>query len=246
LRKWLDLAEGEARSLQHDFVGIEHLLLALLADSPFASTFQRCGLTYVAFKQGVVDGLAQSTQSLLILVETPAAGPPPPAATAVKPADVPAPAGVAAAASWITEIDRPAVGVPRRFGVFLMMLMVTLYALLFSLLKVMQASASVFVFIALFFTGIGVGQALLFGGRYPRAASIWTGMFLLPIETLAFCLFLGGVSNASVGQLLGAVIAIVFAGIPLGAIFGYLFGTVTAGGFYLEDWYEKRRQQQRG
>lgn len=29
--------------------------------------------------------------------------------------------------------------------------------------------------------------------------------------------------------------------IPFGALFGYLFGTVTAGGFWLVDLYEKRQ-----
>ena len=94
---------------------------------------------------------------------------------------------------------------PRRFGIFIMMLMVTFYAVLFSVLKVLHASDSIFVFIALLFTGIGVGQAVLFDGRYPRAASIWTGMVVVPLETLAFCIFFQkGLGNLSVGQILGA------------------------------------------
>ena len=38
------------------------------------------------------------------------------------------------------------------------------------------------------------------------------------------------------------LLAIFLFGMPLGAIFGYLFGTLTAGGFWLVDWYEKRQQ----
>ena len=94
----------------------------------------------------------------------------------------------AEASTWIADIDRPAVGVPRRFGVFIMMLMVTLYAVLFSVLKVLRASNLVFVLLALLFTGIGIGQAVLFGGRYPRAASIWIGSVLVPIEVCVFVL----------------------------------------------------------
>jgi hypothetical protein len=247
VRKWLDSAAEQARNLQHDFVGIEHLLLALAARDapPFAAIFHHCDLTYDALKEAIVDGLAQAAP-VLTLVEVPAETLPSPATTAMTSVGDPPPAAETGALNWITEIDRPAVGVPRRFGMFLMMMMVTFYALLFSVLKVLGASTLVFVFIALLFTGISVGQAVLFGGRYPRAASIWIGLVLVPIELLAFCMFQNDFiyfGNMSVGQILAAAIAIVFVGVPLGAIFGYLFGTVTAGGFYLEDWYEKRRQQ---
>ena len=57
------------------------------------------------------------------------------------------------ASSWIADLDRPAVGVPRRFGVFIMMLMVTLYAVLFSMMKLLRATNLVFVLLALLFTG---------------------------------------------------------------------------------------------
>ena len=146
---------------------------------------------------------------------------------------------------WIADIDRPAVGVPRRFGVFLMMLMVTLYAVPLSILRVVGANNLVFVLLALLFTGIGIGQAMLFGGRYPRLASIWIGAILVPIESIVVCCFpndfiyLEEMSRG--GAIVVAVVLFVF-GIPFGAILGYLFGTVTAGGFWLVDRYEKRQK----
>ena len=148
------------------------------------------------------------------------------------------------APSWIADIDRPAVGVPRRFGVFLMMLMVTLYAVLFSVLRWLQASNLVFGLLAVLFTGIGIGQAVLFGGRYPRSASIWIGSILVPIEVCVFImnkndfLYVGAFSGmmAFVCLLLAFLLSI-----PFGALFGYLFGTVTAGGFWLVNLYEKRQ-----
>jgi hypothetical protein len=246
-RSWLDLAAEEAKSLQHDYIGIEHLLLALVVrdTQPLAAIFERSGVKYSSLKQAVVSGLAQAAVPLLTLVEAPAPSSPHPTAVAAQAFSAPTKAAQAATASWITEVDRPAVGVPRRFGMFIMMMMMTLYALLFSLMKVMNASTAIFAFIALLFTGIGIGQAVLFGGRYPRAASIWTGMVLVPIETLGFCIFQNDFhfGNLSVVQIFGATLAIIFVGIPLGAVLGYLFGTVTAGGFYLEDWYDKRRRQ---
>jgi hypothetical protein len=249
VRKWLDSAAEQARNLRNGFVGIEHLLLALVAQDtpPIAAIFHCCGVTYAALKEAIVTGLARAAVPALILAEGPDASSAEPFAIAAQAVTAPSVTDKAAGSSWITEIDRPAVGVPRRFGMFIMMLMVTLYALLFSLLKVLHASTSVFVFIALLVTGIGIGQAVLFGGRYPRAASIWIGLVLVPIEMLAFCMFANDFiyfGNMSVGEVLAVVIGIVFVGVPIGAIVGYLFGTVTAGGFYLEDWYDKRRQQQ--
>ncbi len=249
MRKWLDSAAEQARSLQHDFVGIEHLLLAVLSRDapPFAAIFHSCGLTYNALKEGIVAGLAQSSVPLLTLAEAPIENSRLLASTGVPSDTASLATKEATVTSWVTEIDRPAVGVPRRFGMFLMTMMVTFYAVLFSLLKVLNASNSVFILIALLFTGIGVGQAVLFGGRYPRAASIWIGLVLVPVELLAFCMFHNDFAyfgNMTGGEIFGASIAMVLVGIPLGAIFGYLFGTMAAAGFYLEDWYEKRRQQQ--
>ena len=61
--------------------------------------------------------------------------------------------------------------VPRRFGVGGMLLLVTLYGLVFSLLRVTEAHALACLFIAGFLAVIAVGQMLLFGGEKPRLAS---------------------------------------------------------------------------
>ncbi len=283
LRGWLNRAAEQARALHHDFLGGEHLLLALLADgdSELAVTiFRRNGLGYDALKRAVVDGLrggaspdvggtrgglkstlrAASPQAggpdgglkstpqadvlELVLLDDDASDAAESAVSQAAPAAASRPPAKPEAASWIADIDRPAVGVPRRFGVFLMMLMVTLYAVLFSVLRWLQASNLVFGLLALLFTGIGIGQAVLFGGRYPRSASIWIGSILVPIEVCVFImnkndfLYVGAFSGmmAFVCLLLAFLLSI-----PFGALFGYLFGTVTAGGFWLVDLYEKRQ-----
>ncbi|MGO9113450.1 MAG: Clp protease N-terminal domain-containing protein [Thermoguttaceae bacterium] len=258
---WLNRAAEQARTMRHDFLASEHLLLALLADADLqrAAIFQRNGLTYDSLKQAVVDALlgAASSQAVLLDEEAvlawvgkldeasspaeQAAGSP--GTAEVRPAYLHGrPPAKPEVSSWIADIDRPAVGVPRRFGVFIMMLMVTLYAFLFSLLKLLRASNLVFVLLALLFTGIGIGQAMMFGGRYPRAASIWTGSILVPIEVCVYVMCQTGSPN--VGSLRGCMIylAIFILCIPFGAVFGYLFGTLTAGGFWLVDRYEKRQQ----
>jgi len=89
---------------------------------------------------------------------------------------------------------------------------------------------------------------VLFGGRYPRAASIWIGSILVPIEVCVFLMspkdyfYVGSLPGTEVFALLLA--AFVFT-IPVGAIFGYLFGALTAGAFCLVDWYEKKQLTQR-
>ena len=229
LGDWLDQAVEQARILRHDFLGGEHLLLALLADTDpeLTAIFRQSGLTYDLLKQAVVAAFGAAAAPHAIVLDAAASSP---VETSAK----------LDASRWIADIDRPAIGVPRRFGVFLMMLMVTLYAVLFSLLTMLRASTLVFVLLALLFTGIGIGQAVLFGGRYPRAASIWVGSILVPIEVCVWGMCQAGALYH--GSLRGVeiLLAIFIFCIPFGAVFGYLFGTLTAGGFWLVDWYEKR------
>jgi hypothetical protein len=69
---------------------------------------------------------------------------------------------------------RPA-RVPRRFATGTLLLLVTLYALMFSCLSWLSAPPPVFAVLAIYLTAIGLGQMLLFGGEKPREASIWVG-----------------------------------------------------------------------
>jgi len=229
LRTWLDRAAEQASVLRHGFLGIEHLLLAMLARraAPFAALLDDSGLTYDGLKDAIIVALGHAVPPEILIKS---------AAAMQSPA-------TAETSRWIAEIDRPAVGVPRRFGVFLLMLMVTLYAILFSFLRTLHASNTIFALLAVLFTGIGIGQAVLFGGRYPRAASIWIGAVMAPIEIIIYCCLENDFGRLSGSEFVAAAIVLVIAGIPLGAIFGYLFGTLTAGGFFLVDWYEKRQKR---
>ena len=49
------------------------------------------------------------------------------------------------------------------------------------------------------------------------------------------------VGSLSGAMALASLLAVFLFSIPFGAIFGYLFGTLTAGGFWLVDWYETRQ-----
>ncbi len=131
---------------------------------------------------------------------------------------------------------RKQTGVPRRFGVGVMLVITTMYALLFALLKGLHFSPLVFVTVALFFTLVGLAQAVLFKGRNPRRASTLAGVVLCTLLMLA-----GGIVDFRVGggrprtwqDRLVAIIfdptAYVLSG--FGALPGYLAGGLIAGVF---------------
>jgi hypothetical protein len=144
---------------------------------------------------------------------------------------MPAPSGPPGA-RW----DTPAAGVPRRFGVGVLMVLVTMFAVLFAVMQTAGVDPAIFIIIALLFAGVSLGQVLLFQGRYPRAASIWVGAVLFPIEMLGYYVYV-----KATGYRAGtapAVFGIMFS-IPFGACLGYLAGGLTAGVFFLIDAYNK-------
>ena len=64
------------------------------------------------------------------------------------------------------------------------MLLMTLFAVLFSLLRSVGADLETFAIISTMVAALALGQILLFGGRYPRAASIWVGGCLFPLQVI--------------------------------------------------------------
>ena len=173
VRGWLDRAAEQARGLEHKFLGGEHLLLALLADGDpeLAAVFRPSGLTCDALKRTIVEALAETVEVTLLEAKMDTIDTNPNRRQGDDSSCGPEEArGVEL--DW--RLDRPAIGVPRRFGVFILMLMVTMYAVLFSVLQTLRANPLVFVLLALLFTGIGIGQAVLFGGAIrgrPRSGS---------------------------------------------------------------------------
>ncbi len=135
--------------------------------------------------------------------------------------------------------DTALVRFPRRFGMSIMFMMMTMYALLFAFMKVMGTPPVVFGVIAIFVTGVGFAQMAMFGARYPRAASIWGGAVLLPIE-IAVLIVADGVLSGGTGAIVGSIGKAIGFAIPcalVGAFCGYLSGGLTAGAFLLIDMY---------
>ena len=122
----------------------------------------------------------------------------------------------------VDQPPRKQTGVPRRFGVGVMLVITTMYALLFALLSGLGFPPLAFVTIALFFTGVGLGQAFLYKGRDPRKASIVAGLVLTPLALIVV-----GIDTGS--DPAGFLVLYIFSG--LGALPGYLAGGLIAGVF---------------
>jgi hypothetical protein len=209
---WLNRAADESRRLGHGFLGAEHLLLALVAgDTSLSSLFAKYGIDYERLKEAVLEALAGRTAA--------------PAEAAVETLIVPGPSRNAV--PWGAAWDRnPAVGVSRKFSMAVLMMMVTLFAVLFSTLCWLNADAGYYAVFGVLIFGVAMGQMFLFGGKYPRAASVWSGAALLPLEIGVLCLFMPGMPF--IYRCFTAVIYMILA-VPLGALCGYLAGGLAAG-----------------
>ena len=125
--------------------------------------------------------------------------------------------------------NKPAVGMPRKFSMAVMMMMVTLFAVMFSILRWLDASPIYYGIFGVLVFGVTMGQMVLFGGKYPRAASIWSGAVLLPLEIGAFNLFSNfiNVYHNNFARLI-ITFFIIFFTVPVSAV-RYLAGGLTAG-----------------
>lgn len=71
-------------------------------------------------------------------------------------------------------------GVPRRFSMARLLLLVTFFAILFATMQLLGASKYFFAAFTLLVIGVGLAQAVLFGGKNPRGASMLAGAILTP------------------------------------------------------------------
>jgi hypothetical protein len=127
---------------------------------------------------------------------------------------------------------RAPVGVPRRFSIGTMMILVTAFAVLFAVLKTLRAPPAVFIVVTIFVGGIAACQSLLFKGKKPRLASFVGGMVIFGLFNLVadgVVLFFRGrfYGPASIANLLigTAILTVVFGG-PLGYIVGCFIASI--------------------
>jgi hypothetical protein len=119
-------------------------------------------------------------------------------------------------------------GVPNRFGVGTLLVISTMYAVLFAVWRFMKWPPIVLVWVALFFFAIGLGQMLLFSGQRPRRASVIVGACVYPFMLLAYVAYEEHAIPADTVP--GLLICI-----PVGMFLGYLAGSLIAAHFLLID-----------
>ena len=131
------------------------------------------------------------------------------------------------------------VGVPRRFSMGTIFVLMTVFAVLFRLLVLCGAPANTTGVICLFFAAVSAGQMLLFRGARPRAASVIVGAISCPAILTAVTLdeltteFTGmapiaaGMNN--VAAFISACILLAMPGLGL----GYFAGGMVASIFYI-------------
>ena len=119
---------------------------------------------------------------------------------------------------------------PRRFDLATVFIVTLAYSILFGLMSAVRFPPVAALIVAGFITAIGVSQALLFGGKRPRLASVIVGTLIYSLSLLGFWLATGQRAYpTSTFLFLGTYVAIG------GAILGYLSGTVVGGVFLLAD-----------
>jgi hypothetical protein len=119
--------------------------------------------------------------------------------------------------------------VPRRYDLATLLAVTMAYACLFGVLRIVMEPGAV-IWIAGFLTTVGISQAILFGGRCPRAASVLAGMGFMAatIGTLAVMEFQQIVQTG--GRFLLSIVVIY---VLLGAMLGYFGGVLVAGVFLI-------------
>lgn len=131
------------------------------------------------------------------------------------------------------------VGVPHRFSMGTIFVLLTLYAMLFRLLVLIGAEANWTGVICLFFAAVTLGQMVLFQGTRPRAASVIVGAVTCPTILLLIVIdeattkWTGMTPMAGelgrIGMFASALVLLSF----LGLGFGYVVGGMMASVFYV-------------
>jgi hypothetical protein len=126
-------------------------------------------------------------------------------------------------------LDRPGAGVPRRFGMGAMLGFTVAFALLYGFLKWLEAPLALMLILVVYFVVLGLGQALLFGGRDPRRASMVVGAFFCPVVLVATMLWFR--SRPLIDEIASMMCGIVLTCSTVGPATGYLLGGLLAGLF---------------
>ena len=128
--------------------------------------------------------------------------------------------------------------VPRRFGVGVLMILMTAFAVLFAIMRTCGAPPEVFIVIAVLFFAVTVAQILLFQGKKPRTASVLSGAVAFPLVVAAVSI--ASETNGPAGGLVCMLAGSLFLTVPGGAALGYLAGCAMASVFFVQEKFRQR------
>lgn len=123
---------------------------------------------------------------------------------------------------------------PRRFDLSSIFAVTTAYAILFGCMRGLDFGTASSLLVAAFIALVGIGQAVLFGGRQPRKASIVVGAVALTLGTISAGLFVPGANRIGFLPIM-AVFSFFW-----GSICGYLAGVLVGGVFLIADAIRQR------
>ena len=137
----------------------------------------------------------------------------------------------------LDRIPKPA-GMPRQFGIGHLLIMIALFGVMFSLLKILHVHPIIYIDAFLYLCGIAIAQVVLFNGKRPRMASCIGGFvmgLILGLGTFAILFsfnnyFLDPHGLDAIGIFLFSL-GFIFLGGPI----GYLAGCLIAGIFLVRE-----------
>jgi|SRR5688572_2787923 len=131
--------------------------------------------------------------------------------------------------------SRPKVySAPRRFDLATVFIVTVAYSLLFGGMALFQFPPIVSLAVASFITFVGVSQAILFGGKKPRAASIIVGTVIYGVSMLVYWIILGPRMYPASELLIAGTLLIIG-----GGILGYLAGACVGAVFMLAEFIRR-------
>lgn len=141
-------------------------------------------------------------------------------------------------ADSMRSAHRKVYSAPRRFDLSTLFIVTVAFSLLFGGMRWLQFPAGVSLAVGGFIALVGFGQALLFGGRRPRTASLVIGALVCFLAMLGYWLA-GGPRAYPTAYLL------IVGGYTLvgGALLGYAAGAAVGGVFMLAELLRKARQR---
>ncbi|WP_145384765.1 hypothetical protein [Stieleria neptunia] len=118
---------------------------------------------------------------------------------------------------------------PRKFDLSTTLVVTTACAMVFAILRAVSLPMIAVAVVAAFFTSIALGQAILFGGKHARVASMLVGAVFFVVAMTFVAL------RQSNGQSAEDLIPLLFFNAIFGACWGYLGGVLVGSVFMLAE-----------